>query len=486
MTRSSRATSSDRLVVKKGGIRSLFDDKKGISNNALALMIVVLIFSSILFNVYVQVSYSSSQVIVVGHAAEDNPQDFGRVSLCLNDQPVVSVNSCEPYAFVGNPYFCGVQSSDSDGHDVSFVDDSSFFEIDELTGIITFTPNSSMIGNHSFLIIGNDDLGCANSLHQVELNISIIEEVVTPNSPVLNSFKQNCTDDFIVLNWTNVTPDYYEIYYSDSLTELREINTYEQIANVSNLDGDLINNWTDNIASKQFYKVVAVNEWELSEFGVLKASSNIVGQISLTAYQDSILTISNPFNSSGQLVGDYICPAQENHNLSVTADKIRMFYGDNLQKYAYWFGPDTGWYSPSNPKLLELENNVGYYIHPISQTYNITFTGQVIDNLNREVSFSFVSGSVSTIGMSYPYMFNLSLIAPLQKYCGAVSCSDKVRVFYGETNQKYAYWFGDLFGWFSASNPVLDYLEPGYGYYFNPINQSYTSIITVNSGVENE
>jgi len=428
-------------------------------------------------------NFTNGEYFTLGLVEDPSSQEeltaTGVTTLCINDRPSIDISACNPYAFFDTPYLCRVIGSDPSNHSILFSDNTSLFDIDSSTGIITFQPVSNQSGTHPILLTVTDDGGCGNLTQSAVLNISIISGETTPSAPNLTTSLINCSESNIILNWSNVSAEFYEIYYSDNFTFISDLNPYNLDANITNITNSF--NWTDSSSSlKNYYKVVAVNELE-SINQTYKTASNIAGKFTVTAYQGSQLIISSPFNMTGKLLNETICPPQTAHNSSRSADKIRVFYGNNLQKYAYWFGSDYGWYSFSDPQLENLELNYGYLLHPINQTYNITLTGPLA--LSTQAILNITQNSVNTIGISYPLYYNLSTaIAPAQTYCGATGCADKIRVYYGEDQQKYSYWFGSALNWYSASTPELNYIEPGYGYYLYPINQSYTETINFSDG----
>ncbi|MFC1691807.1 hypothetical protein ACFL0W_06535, partial [Nanoarchaeota archaeon] len=103
---------------------------------------------------------------------------------------------------------------------------------------------------------------------------------------------------------------------------------------------------------------------------------------------------------------------------------------------------------------------------------------------NESVVFNFTKDSPKSIGLPYPKNFYLnSTIRPAQGYDAVLQ--DTVRMFYydGDNKQKTAQWYGPQWGWYTFSDPKLNYLEPGEGYYFFPINNSYNQQVNKSQGV---
>ncbi|MFC1691778.1 hypothetical protein ACFL0W_06380 [Nanoarchaeota archaeon] len=100
--------------------------------------------------------------------------------------------------------------------------------------------------------------------------------------------------------------------------------------------------------------------------------------VTLNFYENSPKTIGAPYPKYYPLA-DSLHPAQGLDFLN--PDKIRMFYaGSGGQKYSYWFGTSNGWVSYSAVPLTYLEPGVGYYLHPINNSYSdtINFSSGVV------------------------------------------------------------------------------------------------------------
>lgn len=281
------------------------------------------------------------------------------------------------------------------------------------------------------------------------------------------------------INWTEVSgADNYTLYYSNNLTLIKNLNLSEVLpAYVINITDLTDLNWSDEnfrAETRRFYRIASVKG------SVKNLSDDVVGKQDIPVLAGSSTTLSLPFDPVNYSIMYLIRPVQPYCGAAACADKIRMFYGSLKTKYSYWYG-QYGWFSSSTPKLENIDPNVGYIIKPTNFSYNITFAGRVPVYASN-ITLELIAGSSNTYAVHSPYYYNLSkFIVPSQPYCGAAACADKVRMFYGNLQTKYSYWYG-IYGWFSSSTPKLIDFEPGYGYVFKPINISYNVSINVSDG----
>ena len=174
---------------------------KQVSNNLIAILIVIFITVFLL--------QISAYVIRMGVTAKAGT---GRVSFCVELPASLSSISSPQIAYVGEPYFYDVNYTSNDT-DIRFYDDTSLFNIGQITGIISFTPNQSDIGNYSVLIWIN---GSCNTIKDSEF---VIYEVREKNrAPILDSipdFDINQSDHF----WYDVNatdPDNDTLTFGDN------------------------------------------------------------------------------------------------------------------------------------------------------------------------------------------------------------------------------------------------------------------------------
>jgi hypothetical protein len=75
--------------------------------------------------------------------------------IAVNDAPVLDFIGAKT-AIINVPFFLDVNATDEEGDNLTFYDNSSIFDINNTTGIISFTANSSMINNYSINISVSD------------------------------------------------------------------------------------------------------------------------------------------------------------------------------------------------------------------------------------------------------------------------------------------------------------------------------------------
>ena len=144
--------------------------------------------------------------VIDGAGAEDSQDVFLNVSN-TNDPPNIEVlssysnhtdgnNITNLTAYAESPFVYLVNATDIDedtyeGEVLSYSNNASFFTINSTTGLISFTPNQSQIGNHTILINVSDDQGFNDT--QV-MNL----EIRNNSAPVLMSIGNlSCSEDNI-------------------------------------------------------------------------------------------------------------------------------------------------------------------------------------------------------------------------------------------------------------------------------------------------
>ncbi len=74
----------------------------------------------------------------------------------LYDPPVFSPGITDQIGYVDAPFTYDINATDSDGDTLNYTDNSTLFTINDTTGLISFTPNSSQISNYSIFINVSD------------------------------------------------------------------------------------------------------------------------------------------------------------------------------------------------------------------------------------------------------------------------------------------------------------------------------------------
>jgi hypothetical protein len=103
----------------------------------------------------------------------------GTSSLCINQPPTV-VAIIDQNATTGTLFSLQINASDPDGNALEYFDNTTIFNISS-SGLISFTPSDSDVGNHSILITIGDNVGCQlNVSKSFLLNINLSGVVPTP------------------------------------------------------------------------------------------------------------------------------------------------------------------------------------------------------------------------------------------------------------------------------------------------------------------
>jgi len=93
----------------------------------------------------------------------------GEVNLCINRPPLINFSKCSNFTEVNKLYVCDVDTIDDDN--VTFYDNSSEFNINQTTGVISFTPNSEKL--YSFIISTYDGSNCSNNRDSQIYNLRV-------------------------------------------------------------------------------------------------------------------------------------------------------------------------------------------------------------------------------------------------------------------------------------------------------------------------
>jgi hypothetical protein len=151
----------------------------------------------------------------------------------LNRNPYftqVPTISCSEYDSSNNPYSCYYNiSANASDEDIPFGDyialfstNATFFQINQTTGIINFTPNQSHIGNYSLTINITDSRGGFNSttIYLIINNTNNppqIDQIIMPGSPYVvgNSYQFTVLADELDLDLDN---SYENLTFNQSVT----------------------------------------------------------------------------------------------------------------------------------------------------------------------------------------------------------------------------------------------------------------------------
>ncbi|MFH1063455.1 MAG: hypothetical protein V1729_00075 [Candidatus Woesearchaeota archaeon] len=147
------------------------------TNNLLAIIAVLLIINGLVSG-YLAYQYSQDIMHLTGEITARSAE----ARLCVNKPPVLNLG-CSATAYADTGYFCDVDGTDLDNDTLYFYDNSTLFDIDQITGEIIFTPNTSDIGEYNITITASDGKVCANSNVTALFTLTIAEPYVPPGQP---------------------------------------------------------------------------------------------------------------------------------------------------------------------------------------------------------------------------------------------------------------------------------------------------------------
>ena len=133
----------------------------------------------------------------------------------IQDPPVLqNISNQDAYAFAAFVYL--VNATDPDHDSLTYYDNTSLFDINPSSGKISFTPNSSVIGNYSIMINVSD--GSTNVF--TVFNLSIHNNSIPSISPVADQLIEESSVFQILINGSDLDGD--SMNFSTNYTSLRD------------------------------------------------------------------------------------------------------------------------------------------------------------------------------------------------------------------------------------------------------------------------
>ena len=143
------------------------DNQKILSLFVLVYLLIVLVTNAYLF---IRIRQYASTLEITAKAT-------GELEFCINFEPFL-VNGCPNSTLQNQLYTCQVNATNIDNDTLSyssfFITSPELFNISS-SGVISFTPNQSDVGNHSYTIIVFDNSSCANNYDSATYTIEVID-----------------------------------------------------------------------------------------------------------------------------------------------------------------------------------------------------------------------------------------------------------------------------------------------------------------------
>ncbi len=147
----------------------------------------------------------------------------------VNDPPYFDPSLKNQTATEGTLFYYDINASDEENDILTFSDNSSLFDIDNTTGIISFIPTNDDVGNHSINISVSDNSGVTSSVIILTvLNLNSPPNI-TSYSPV--NLTPNTAENLSLQFSVTATDD--DFVYGDVLTYTWYINSVNQSSNQS-------------------------------------------------------------------------------------------------------------------------------------------------------------------------------------------------------------------------------------------------------------
>ena len=133
-----------------------------LTHNKVAFLAILFMLISLSFNIII---YQKASIQITGKATAQ-----GYVIICLNRPPILNEFPTNLTAEEGETFFYDVNATDIDGDTITYYDNTTLFNINSATGIISFTPAIGDIGSHTINISASD--GQLNDSKLFTLNVS--------------------------------------------------------------------------------------------------------------------------------------------------------------------------------------------------------------------------------------------------------------------------------------------------------------------------
>lgn len=188
-----------------------------------------------------------SEGITVNHSYEDNgtflvtlqvtdddgSQDFDYITITVkNTAPIITQIPLQILE-EDSPYFLQIIATDVIGDTLAFSDNTTIFDINSTTGIISFTPTNEDVGIHYVTIYVEDDDG-GESFIEIEMDIQNTNDVPNITSWPLTTVDE---DSIYYYNITAIDDDLDGLtYILETMPDGMAINTHGNIGWVPNND----------------------------------------------------------------------------------------------------------------------------------------------------------------------------------------------------------------------------------------------------------
>ena len=164
--------------------------------------------------------------------------------LAVNHPPIISPVP-DTSAWVGREFVCQVVASDPDGDSLSYSDDTELFDIDPVTGLISFIPAVEDTGSYTIMITVSD--GIASDSTSFGLNVRINHPPVVSPVPDL----EIRVGEQFTYQVEAYDPDADSLSYSDD-TELFDIDPVTGLISFTPVEAD----------TGRYFITVAVSDWQ--------------------------------------------------------------------------------------------------------------------------------------------------------------------------------------------------------------------------------
>ncbi len=174
--------------------------RKGIGNNSLAALAILLIAVS-LMNLSMSLSLLSHRQSPIGMSAGAG----GQVSACMGLPPEITGAAYhEPVQ--GLPYYYDFNATGENASEVTYSDNSTLFNISSLSGIVSFTPGNGDVGISTVVIFATEILCSSSNYTIVTFNVTNFNDPPYLVSLFIQNATGNATYDFPI----NTTVELYE------------------------------------------------------------------------------------------------------------------------------------------------------------------------------------------------------------------------------------------------------------------------------------
>jgi len=186
-------------------------------------------------------NFSKTNSLTAEIWAGDGTENTTKTNLTLvtvsNSNPVITTLQTTVTQYTNGTYTFDYNVTDADSDTITWYDNTSLFNIDSSTGIISDTPTEDEEGTYSILITAGD--GTANN---TDVFAYTITDATPPTLSIIYPTATNYSTDRTTLNYSISDENIDDCWYSINQGTNISMNCSDNVTGITSLEGT--NNWT--------------------------------------------------------------------------------------------------------------------------------------------------------------------------------------------------------------------------------------------------